>query len=320
MADKFVIQYGSNEAFYTASSAYDRPKWIKLHEATQYTLAETASGVVEKLLRHGFASARVVTVSEAMDVVFGQANKMPPLMIATNVEDADICPDCECDPCECNDGNCVSDELCSACNCNPCECNDGTCNTETITVKGPTTVVINVEESVEACKPAKVRKGERVTVKDEDGRVSADNLDDTINVETQENGASSKKVNAREVVKNLTAAVSESEIKQPKVRVPQSVMANLKQVANEYEKKVKLVNGRDDASGSFYLTVKDAANELIDILSSTDENRVQKAQTFWSSLMSPIQHIFSDDVTLFISRGGKPQTLSDLFQFKKASK
>lgn len=56
------------DAFFTASSAYDRPNWKPVNEATVYATAEMAQNAIKKLLRYGAYEARLIPLAEAIEL------------------------------------------------------------------------------------------------------------------------------------------------------------------------------------------------------------------------------------------------------------
>lgn len=55
-----IAQNSIANTFFTASSSYDRPKWLPISEATTYATAELADKALVKLLKHGAYSAKLV--------------------------------------------------------------------------------------------------------------------------------------------------------------------------------------------------------------------------------------------------------------------
>jgi len=67
--DGFVVARNrARNQFFTASSAYDRPVWMPIAEATVYLTADMAQRAAVKLATNGQYEARVVTVAEAMEL------------------------------------------------------------------------------------------------------------------------------------------------------------------------------------------------------------------------------------------------------------
>lgn len=107
---------GKKKEFFTASSAYDRPKWVPLEEATVYYTVELAQAARKKLIKSGVFEAQLVSVSELVQFEFPNGeiavsgkqdshegdprNEYPKdEMVASSQEQ--VCPECEHDPCTC---------------------------------------------------------------------------------------------------------------------------------------------------------------------------------------------------------------------------
>jgi hypothetical protein len=54
----------SKDTYFTSSSAYDRPEWVQIDEATVYASAESAEAAMKKLIRYGVNRIRIVNLHE----------------------------------------------------------------------------------------------------------------------------------------------------------------------------------------------------------------------------------------------------------------
>jgi hypothetical protein len=81
-----IAQNSTTKAFFTSSSAYDRPSWLSANEATIYPTAELANLALTKLLKHGAYSARLVEAG-SMQFEFpdeGPNKDQPPITQTTD--------------------------------------------------------------------------------------------------------------------------------------------------------------------------------------------------------------------------------------------
>jgi hypothetical protein len=125
-----IARSKSRSEFFTASSAYDRPQWKPLGEATVYPTADLAQSAVTKLFKNGCYEARLVpvpaTVTEAIlggtpgeqhaangypktDLVSDPGSAKDTEMVAADKEE--VCPDCGHTPCTCGDSEEAKDEI-----------------------------------------------------------------------------------------------------------------------------------------------------------------------------------------------------------------
>ena len=118
--------------FFISSSAYDRPQWKAVTEATVYRSVELAERALSKLLKQGAYEARLVDLKEAIsfehpngEVSTGRGkfaetpggNEFPKddavgdmdapkddsEMTADDGIDSEVCPECEHEPCTCDE-------------------------------------------------------------------------------------------------------------------------------------------------------------------------------------------------------------------------
>lgn len=113
------------DSYFTASSAYDKPTWVPLKEATKYITAELAESALKKLLKNGTYAVRLIAVQEAMSFEFPEEE---PKDLPTDIEAPidgeelpgeelpdeegmeagdhdDVCPECDHEPCTCELGD-----------------------------------------------------------------------------------------------------------------------------------------------------------------------------------------------------------------------
>lgn len=112
--------------FFTSASAYDKPSFVSIAEATKFLTADAAQVAVKKLWMNGVFEAKIVPLAELMvnfdvqdqeDVVPASSSQedekdLDQDVVDNELQDEDVCPKCECEPCECpiNDENDGTDE------------------------------------------------------------------------------------------------------------------------------------------------------------------------------------------------------------------
>jgi hypothetical protein len=69
----YVIARSKNvKEYFTAASSFDKPTWTSLEEATVYYSPERAEAAALKLQNYGFYGAKVLPLTEEMEVTFGK--------------------------------------------------------------------------------------------------------------------------------------------------------------------------------------------------------------------------------------------------------
>ena len=105
-----------------------------------------------------------------------------------------------------------------------------------------------------------------------------------------------------------------------KVTVPASVKSALSAVVAKFKKTADAADGRDGVSASQDLTVADALQQLLDDLSAGTLDGIMQAQIHMTSYMTPITQHIPAEVVKFIAKGGKQDSLKDMFTSIKESK
>lgn len=341
---------GLNE-FFTSSSAYDRPRWVAIAEATTYPTAELADLASKKLYKSsGAYEARVVPVqnlSEARgrDMSFaeqpyddsdpegvmpdGEVGGVGDEMDASG-EDKMVAKDQGSDPSidpEADDEIGLADEE------HPDDAED----------------VGDIEDMVDQ------QLGDDEMVDDEgmpldDGTVGMPGEDDEIegapelgfddapsddhafNPETArrrgmtESVDTAKQVKPTPVIKYkdaspaIDATPTVDQAHEDKIKVPANVKSELKAAIAEFEKAAKFANTRDDAKAQFCMTVVEAFKELLDYLDIGTVESMKLAQVHMMSWMNPITNHLPVAVQKFVMMGGRKPTLKDLFDSKREDK
>ena len=117
----YVIARGKqSKEYFTSRSAYDRAEWVKLNEAATYETPEIAAQAARRLWRAGVFEATVVPLKEiSLDMEMPSDERSPADkkseekgMVAQQQENPEelekekgVCPECNCDPCECDHNN-----------------------------------------------------------------------------------------------------------------------------------------------------------------------------------------------------------------------
>jgi hypothetical protein len=105
----------------------------------------------------------------------------------------------------------------------------------------------------------------------------------------------------------------EAEPKYEKITVPASIKKSLKDAIAQAEKDMSGFATTDRANVGFYQDVVKYFNTILDALNSGEPCAIKSAQTYYTTVMGPIQYKLPDDVTLFLAGGGQKRSLKDLF-------
>lgn len=105
----------------------------------------------------------------------------------------------------------------------------------------------------------------------------------------------------------------EVEPKYEKITVPASIKKSLKDAIAQAEKDMSGFATTDRANVGFYQDVVKYFNTILDALNSGEPCAIKSAQTYYTTVMGPIQYKLPDDVTLFLAGGGQKRSLKDLF-------
>lgn len=347
-----IVPFRTAKQYFTASSAYDRPRWVDLTEASVFLTPELAQSAVKKLWTGGAISAKVIPLSELarldmempdeeMDgieepagdemVADRQGNEMGDEMRGT-------CSDCDCDPCECDgeqdgdiglDGGDVLDDKLGD------ELGDKLDRKASFQDEEDSLLAqhLRAESGMEGEETARLHPKElamlgkkRVDMKEAfkvPQRPGNDPAKPTENKTTVANmtDPKSKQVDFADPVgkedkptTDLTYATAHPH--SDAVKVPTEIKSQLKAVVDQFAKEAKDKEFVDDNQGSFALTAAAALQQLLDDLETGTVEGIKQAQIHMTSFMNPItQHIPADVVT-FIARGGRKPTLKDLFGVK----
>jgi hypothetical protein len=330
------------DQFFTSSSAYDRPSWIPVTEATVYLTPEMAQKAAIKLATSGAYECRVVTIKEAMSLAMPmtQMSPMAPMGRAPGEDDdregsmeVDIQPDGE------GGTEMVaadSEEACQTCSHCPCTCHtdadgvDDIVDTELagdvdpeMDEFGDTSMNPNTDITLDS-------KGERLAQQLSRGRGGlGESMVMPAKPPMDQPGDGNKNtaldVKGAEVIKFKNPAVKPDSTFEPgvdgssedKIKVPANVLSDLKAAIEEFKAAAEQSVTRDDAKAAFCMTVADAFAQLCDDLSQGTVAGVKMAQVHMTSYMNPITAHLPVSVQKFIFMGGKKPTLKDLFDDKR---
>lgn len=342
---------GLNE-FFTSSSAYDRPRWVSLEEATAYPTADLAQAASTKLYKSsGSYEARLVSVQELTEARGrsmaysepsfpdddGSGDMEAPesdMVAAKQGMDPSIDPEAD-DQMGLADTEHPDDEEDQADieGMVDTELGDDDMDDGTVGMPGEDDEIENLPDvgfdedetdinfgPDENEENAQLRP-EEVRMMKPRGRMS----------ESATNGTTANKLKATPEIKYKDAAnVSDkpdtdltttgAQPNEDKIKVPAGVAKDLKAVIAEFEKTAKFANTRDDAKASFCMTVVEALKELMDYLDMGTVESLKLAQIHMAGLMSPITQHIPDSVKKFVLMGGRKPTLKDLFDSKRETK
>lgn len=331
----------ANREFFTAASAYDRPQWKPLKEATVYPTADLAQNAVVKLFKNGCYEARLVPVAEAITFEFpnGEEVTTPHTGKKSVLPTGNQYPDEEhtLDPGSVEqDGSGEmtaddNDEVCPICGHSPCTCGEHEDQDD-----------IDTEQQFDdrirdrRAGHAELEPGEHDILGYRESQESKSCVVENAFTMPAKPQADAQPSENKTTAKDYKSGVEKIKFSQPamtddavdfggdeqseKVSVPSEVITDLKAKIAEYEKVAEMSNMRDDARASFALTAAEAMKTLLaDIEESTVES-IKRAQINMSSWMSPITNNVPASVQKFVYRGGKKPTLHDLFAEKRSSK
>lgn len=98
------------------------------------------------------------------------------------------------------------------------------------------------------------------------------------------------------------------------VKVPANIKQSLQEEINTLRRDAEKVRSRDYLQYEFYDNTAAALENLLGYLNEGTKRSLMLAQIDMNRIMSPMQHRIPNDVYLYIVRGGKPSSLTDLFK------
>jgi hypothetical protein len=338
-----IARNRARKEFFTSSSAYDRPVWTPVTEATVYPTADMAQKAALKLATRGsayearivslkevltlddlkMASARGDTVDKAPKLDVDIANADPLTVGAGDEMEVDVQPDGEggMEMVAQDQGDAC--EVCMHC---PCTCDpdeDGVDDLVDATINGeapPGAELDMMGDEMSGLDPARPRM-ESVTMPAKPPLDGAPAENKKVAIDLPIVPVIKYKDAAEEADKPDTdLTTSGAMAHDEKVKVPAEVMSDLRSTISDFTKCAELSNGRDDTKGSFCMTVVSAFEELEDLLKVGTVEAVKMAQVKVTSWMNPITSHLPVSVQKFVYMGGRKPTLKDLFDTKKLEK
>lgn len=295
------------DQFFTSTSAYDRPKWTAVSEATVYHTAELAHNAAVKLARNGAYECRLVPLSEALPASPGAITATA----AAPGEDFVPTDDVAAEP----DGGMVADEqtdTCGECKHDPCTCDSSEADIDDIVdqaLKGATS-----EDDVDANIGDEIVDADELGVQPEDDLLPklGESIDSTVKPITYKDPVSTGESDP------LT--YSGANAHEDKVKVPANLMSDITKAIAAHKSTADHANARDDATGSMSLTVVDVLQQLKTLFDEGTTESIKRAQILVTSLMSPVAQHVPESVKKFIHYGGRAPTLKDMFNLKQDEK
>lgn len=334
----FIARNRKADEFFTSSSAYDRPQWKAADKATAYRDIHLAESALKKLLVNGAYEARIVPVEEAisfempddkkevtlpndqerqeLDATGGDADDLstePP-------DDADQLVSDEDDPEEEMNTD-IQSKVDSKLDGQGDDDGDDS-NVDHEDQPGENGEVDQDTEDLAAAldADASVPNQEASPGKEDELR------DEPVVQPTVRESAMALPMTSIPVVafKNDTTDQSAGTTgpmdNQEKIKTPAKVMSDLRAVIADFKKQAEFTNTRDDARGTFCLTVVAALEELEQLLSVGTVDSMKMAQIKFTSWMNPITVHVPVSVQKFIYMGGRKPNLKDLFDDRRAAK
>ncbi len=331
-------------AFFTSSSAYDRPYWTSLTEATVYPTAEIAQNALSKLLANGAYSARLVEAASMQfefpdegpnkdqkpitrttdDLPFDTSNLgQNPLDLNQSEDDLNQEPAED----EMTAGQDLEDEI--NLDDDEIELEDGSeLGEEPIDSNFPPQDQENNEQSFMSPMERKMMQGRRPVMPNGNGPVresfsipkagqTNSPADDNTTIATDLK--SPEKVKFKQDLRNDrdTNYAADIEPLYKDVKVPANVMSAIKDSIDTFNKAADFNNGRDDSQASLALTVVDALEMIRDSLEQGTHEGLKQAQIKITTLMNPITTNFPPELMDYLYKSGRqPLSLKNAFYDK----
>lgn len=327
----FVIARSKKgEQYFTSASAYDRPRWTPLTEATVYTTVIQAEGAATKLRKNGAFDVRVLPIEELataeVEPRYGDLSREledPDSTEATGSLDdselggedemaaaelGDVCPTCDHEPCTCEDE--LSDDL-----------DIELAKAEQEVDGGGIEDDLGLDPEVDPELSDEIGLGdEEIPLDGED----EDDLTDELPIETiairRESVEDTLPVTGAVADPNRDAKTTVADANDVTIKVPSTVLAGIKEVQDKFKNCSDPATTHDDAQSSFCLTMQAAAQTLLDCLNTKTVEGLKMAQVKLSSFMSPISSQFPPVVLKFINSGGQTASLKDMYDEKWATR
>lgn len=339
--------------YFTSTSSYDRPQWVKKEQASVYETADAAERAMKKMIKYGVNSIRMINLAELAAPLRSRppVDELPPddsmdlpqdapedQMVARNQEEVD--PDqynkpdheddigasdlgdaqynagdeIDADSGDLDDADDANDDWYDA---------DGRQNPNGAYDAGGHFYADRAadfdapEENEEITnKSHSMQPNHTVSYKGQEYVVVADLGNGTMQIANPQKPNKVITVHNKELLP-IHESADVSGDPDEKVSVPANVKSELATVIATYQKEAKDYNERDDARASFALTFVSAASEIAELLAIGTVGSIKQAQVRFGALMSPIAALFPAATIKFIASGGRKPTLKDLFDDKR---
>lgn len=323
----FMIKNGQRDTFFTSASAYDRPVWTSLTEATVYASETQAAKAVEKLMAYGSYSATIIEAS-SMEFEFpdeGPNKDQAPITqtdgeMEGNPEEEMVAGQLSDNPEE--DLNLDDDEI---------EMGDefDDANAEEMGDED------FPEDDEQALSPEEqqLARGERLPPMGNGNgpRFESVTIPSKPNSDAQPSENKNTVANEKPVEKvkftqdnrnaDDTNFAKEIEPMYHDVKIPANVMSAIKSSIDTYNKAAEFNNGRDDSQASMALTIVDALKNIQSCLELGTQEGLKQAQIKITTFMNPITTNFPPEVIDFLYKNGRqPISLKNVFYDKWDSK
>lgn len=281
-----IAQNGTATAFFTSSSAYDRPIWTSLQEATTYPTAELADKALQKLLKNGAYSARLVEAT-SMDIELPPDEEQDPNALPPEEAPMDeLPPEDELAGEESIEGEDDEDEMVAG------QLSDDPLDD------------LNIEDD-------DIETGDEFEGDEEELPVR-EGIDTT--VQTIKFNQDTRNERDTNFSKDIEPSYTD-------IKIPSNVMRAIKSSIDTYNKAAEFNNGRDDAQASMALTIVDALENIKACLDLGTQEGVKQAQIKITTFMNPITSNFPPEVIDFLYKSGRqPISLKTAFYDKWDSK
>ena len=322
--------------FFTATSAYDRPRWTPITEATVYVTAELADRALKKLIKNGQYQVMISEMNLSMSPIepMGDApmgavgdEELPPedgadlppeegdlegeggegededAMVAGSEEE--VCPECEHSPCTCEDSGDLGDE----------DLDDDTLvDVDDAGIEGEGDISDEELESL-------LGGDESGEGSDELGSADLEGEDFPRRGGLGEAADASKQrvdtLKFKDPAQDTTDKSQFTDTNCEKVRVPAGLMSELNAVVADFDKQAKFSQTSDIGRASYAMTVADACRDIADLLKVGTVESVKMANVRLSSYMNAITQHIPASVIKFIYSGGQKPSLKDMFNAKR---
>jgi hypothetical protein len=348
-----IAQNKSEKAFFTAASAYDRPQWVPVSEATSYPTAEIATAAWKHLLKNNSYSATIVeAASMQIDFPDEGPNKDEP-SVTQNISNGEMKAGQLSDDAT-EDLNQDDDEIEMGDNFDKDDENFEGQPNDDLNIgqfgddEGTHQFGDDGAEYGQANPDYNEGQLDMVDNGDEENEQSFTSPIEKQMIQGRKSRMPSGQGPIRESVKmpkkpQLDAKPSENkntvlDLKKPAtitfqqsgatdnnyskdieplccpVKIPKNVMRAIEDSLETYNSAAEFNNGRDDAQASMALTIVDALRTMKDYLNQGTEEGIKQAQIKITSYMNPITTNLPPELFDFLSKHGRqPMSLKTMF-------